>query len=68
MFLLMSSLTLIEVNILKKVNANDVAHTLEPQLANINIDVRLYNEEEIKEESEMEKIAYEFFGENVSFE
>ena len=39
-----------------------------PQLANINIDVRLYNEEEIKEESEMEKIAYEFFGENVSFE
>ena len=39
-----------------------------PQLANINIDVRLYNEEEVKEETEMEKIAYEFFGENVSFE
>lgn len=38
-----------------------------PQLAHINIDVRLYNEE-IKEESEMVKLAHDFFGENVSFE
>ncbi len=38
-----------------------------PQLAHINIDVRLYNEEN-NQESEMEKLAHEFFGENVSFE
>ena len=38
-----------------------------PQLAHINIDVRLYNEE-VKEESEMAKLARDFFGENVSFE
>lgn len=38
-----------------------------PQLAHINIDVRLYNEE-IKEENETQKLAHEFFGENVSFE
>ena len=39
-----------------------------PQLAHINIDVRLYNEVEVANESEMEKLAHEFFGENVSFE
>ena len=39
-----------------------------PQLAHINIDVRLYNEEVSASESEMEKLAHEFFGENVSFE
>lgn len=38
-----------------------------PQLAHINIDVRLYNEE-IKEESETQRLAREFFGDNVSFE
>ena len=39
-----------------------------PQLAHINIDVRLYNEVEVAAESEMEKLAHEFFGENISFE
>ena len=39
-----------------------------PQLAHINIDVRLYNEVETVSESEMEKLAHDFFGENVSFE
>ena len=39
-----------------------------PQLAHINIDVRLYNEEEKKQESEIARLAYDFFGENVSFE
>ena len=38
-----------------------------PQLAHINIDVRLYNEED-NQESEMERIARDLFGENVSFE
>ena len=38
-----------------------------PQLNHINIDVRLYNEEN-NQESEMQKIAFDFFGENVSFE
>ena len=38
-----------------------------PQLAHINIDVRLYNEEQVQE-SEMEKLAHDFFGNNVSFE
>ena len=39
-----------------------------PQLAHINIDVRLYNEEEKEEESEIVRLAHDFFGENVSFE
>ena len=38
-----------------------------PQLAHINIDVRLYDEED-NQESEMTRIAHDFFGENVSFE
>ena len=38
-----------------------------PQLAHINIDVRLYNEEDEVVESEMEKLAHEFFGDNVNF-
>jgi hypothetical protein len=38
-----------------------------PQLAHINIDVRLYNEEQVQE-SEMAKLAHDFFGNNVSFE
>ena len=38
-----------------------------PQLAHINIDVRLYNEEEEIHESEMQKLAHEFFGDNVNF-
>ena len=38
-----------------------------PQLAQINIDVRLYNEEQVQE-SEMAKLAHDFFGNNVSFE
>ena len=38
-----------------------------PQLADINIDVRLYNEEEEVQESEMQKLAHEFFGDNVNF-
>ena len=38
-----------------------------PQLAHINIDVRLYNEEDEVMESEMEKLAHEFFGDNVNF-
>ena len=38
-----------------------------PQLAHINIDVRLYNEED-SQESEMMRLAHDFFGENVSFE
>ena len=39
-----------------------------PQLAHINIDVRLYNEEEKNQESEIVRLAHDFFGENVSFE
>ena len=39
-----------------------------PQLAHINIDVRLYDEVEKVEESEMVKLAHDFFGDNVSFE
>ena len=39
-----------------------------PQLAQINIDVRLYDEEEKVQESEMVKLAHDFFGDNVSFE
>ena len=39
-----------------------------PQLAHINIDVRLYNEEEKVMESQMQKIAHDFFGDKVSFE
>ena len=39
-----------------------------PQLAHINIDVRLYNEKEEKTETEMERLAHDFFGDNVSFE
>ena len=38
-----------------------------PTLPHINIDVRLYDEEESKE-SEMQKIAYEIFGDLANFE
>ena len=38
-----------------------------PTLESVNIDVRLYNEE-ASTESEMQKIAYEFFGDIVNFE
>jgi hypothetical protein len=38
-----------------------------PELNHIVIDVRLYNEE-CSEESEMCKLAHDFFGENITFE
>ena len=38
-----------------------------PELNHIVIDVRLYNEE-CSEESEMSKLAHDFFGENITFE
>ena len=38
-----------------------------PELNYVLIDVRLYNEE-CNEESEMKKLAHDFFGENITFE
>jgi hypothetical protein len=38
-----------------------------PKLEQINIDVRLYDEVVEKEETEMEKLAKEFFGDLANF-
>ena len=54
-------------NILNDYSTQFKSGIKKPVLNNVVIDVRLYNEES-NQESEMEKLAHDFFGENITFE